>query len=250
MCFTGNFRLWCCPESSQGCSGYEDARVRACVCVDCDDVPTKIRPISTANPVTDASTTFKGSTSDIVTDWAGFITSLGSANTAAGTSLQGENLSSFANQIGYQSLTPSEQIKTLAASSGGVNRRAILSDHRRQNTTRLFSCFTSLNLDSDASYGCSSSSDQRICTTGIALLSIARIARALDQYGIDVILPSNVSSTTTESHFIYCPSRLAHRHRTPPLPLYTWKIEFRLDKEHFGVSERTQSTAICHIIPH
>jgi hypothetical protein len=72
-----------------------------------------IRPISTANPVTNADTTFKGSTPDIVTDWTGFITSLGSANTAAATSLQGETLSSFANQIGYESPTPSEQIKAL-----------------------------------------------------------------------------------------------------------------------------------------
>jgi hypothetical protein len=78
----------------------------------------------------------------------------------------------------------------------------MLSDRRRQSTTRLSSYFTSLNLDSDASYGCSSSSDQRAYTVAIALLSIARIARALDQYEIDVILPSNVSSTTTESHIL------------------------------------------------
>jgi hypothetical protein len=64
-------------------------------------LPTKNRPISTANPVTNAATTFKGSTPDFVTDWAGFITSLGSAITATGTSLQGETLSSFANQLGH-----------------------------------------------------------------------------------------------------------------------------------------------------
>jgi alcohol dehydrogenase YqhD (iron-dependent ADH family) len=119
----------------------------------------KIRPISTANPVTDAATTFKDSNPDFVTDWTGFITSLGSAITAAGASLQGETLSSFANQIGYQSSTPSEQVQTLAATSGGVNRRAMLGDHGRQSTTRLSSYFTSLNLDYEASYGCSCSSD-------------------------------------------------------------------------------------------
>lgn len=204
MCFTSNFPVRVRSESFQGCSACEDDQIRACVYVDCDDVLMKIWPISTANPTTNAATTFKGSTSDIVIDWTGFITSLGSAIIAAGTSLHGETLSSFASQIGYQSPAPSEQIQALAASSGGVgvNRRAILSDHRRQSATRLSSYFTTLNLDSDASYGYSSSSDQRVCTTAIAPLSIARIARALDQYGINVILPSNVSSTTTDSQIL------------------------------------------------
>jgi len=181
-----------------GCGAYGKAQYLGCRCVDCDDTPMEINTITVLNPVVNAATAFCGIAPDIAADWTNFLVDLAAAIASAPSTAIASALRLFGAQIGYTSAQPSPQIQALVQSCrGSSRRRSHIRLSIRQTRSRLSDYFTSLSLDANTTYGCSADINSSACDTANALVAIARIARALDEYGISgatPITPSGISS--------------------------------------------------------